>query len=101
MITSILCTLAVITCNPPVPKIEYHTVTAYNLVKEQTDDRPCEGATGENLCEALENGESICAANFVPFNTILQIDGYGACRVADRMASKHSNRVDILYLVPP
>jgi len=93
---NILCTLAVVSCDVKFTTIEQRVVTAYTLSIYETDDSPCIGATGENLCEALERNESICAANFVPFGTILKIDGYGACRVADRTARKYGQRIDIL-----
>lgn len=72
------------------------TVTAYNVgIEAQTDDTPCIGATGEDLCEALERGEKICAANFVKLGTVITIEGYGECIVKDRMARRYSDRVDI------
>ena len=71
-------------------------VTAYNVGdKAQTDSTPCISASGENICRALEQGKKRCAANFVPFGTILYIKGYGACRVTDRMNKRYRNRVDI------
>lgn len=72
------------------------TITAYNVgIEAQTDDTPCFGATGEDLCTALERGEKVCAANFVPLGTLLTIEGYGECVVKDRMARRYSDRVDI------
>lgn len=71
-------------------------VTAYTLSINETDSTPTIGAWGEDLKKALDNGESLCAANFVPKGTILTIDGYGACRVADRMARRNGQKVDIL-----
>lgn len=91
----IFCSLSFVKCDVQ-PIIEQRVVTAYTLSIYETDDTPCIGATGENLCEALERGESICAANFVPLGSILKIDGYGTCRVADRMARKNGQKVDIL-----
>ena len=70
--------------------------TAYNVgVPAQTDNNPCIGATGENLCQLLAQGEKICAANFVPLETKLYIQNYGICVVKDRMNSRFKNRVDI------
>ena len=69
-------------------------VTAYNTLPEQTDGNPCVGAGG-NICEALENGQKICAANFVPLGTKLKIQNYGVCIVLDRMAKRFQNRVDV------
>lgn len=72
------------------------TVTAYNVGDpRQTSDRPCLAAGGEDLCRALAAGEKICAANFVPLGTLLDIESCGICRVADRTAERFENRVDI------
>lgn len=71
-------------------------VTAYNVgVKEQTNDEPCIGATGRNLCRLVARGLKICAANFVDPDTILKIEGYGECVVLDRMNRRFARRVDI------
>jgi 3D (Asp-Asp-Asp) domain-containing protein len=71
-------------------------VTAYNVgVRGQTSDRPCLGATGENLCRLVARGLKVCAANFVAPETILNIEGYGECVVLDRMNRRFAHRVDI------
>jgi 3D (Asp-Asp-Asp) domain-containing protein len=71
-------------------------VTAYNVgVKEQTSDTPCIGASGRNLCELVERDVKVCAANFVPLGTILNIEEYGMCVVLDRMHRRFAHRVDI------
>jgi len=71
-------------------------VTAYNAGDiNQCWGDPCESANGENICLALELGYKRCAANFVPFGTILHIEHYGDCMVTDRMNSRYTNRVDI------
>ena len=71
-------------------------VTAYNVGDPfQTDGSPCIAAGHENLCRALAQGEKACAANFVPLNTLLYIQNYGICRVADRMNRRYENSVDI------
>ncbi|MGB7631632.1 MAG: hypothetical protein WBM29_11220 [Candidatus Deferrimicrobium sp.] len=71
-------------------------VTAYNVgVKGQTDDTPCLGATGENLCRLVARGLKVCAANFVTKETILHIEGYGECVVLDRTNRRFAHRVDI------
>ncbi len=71
-------------------------VTAYNVgVPEQTSDNACIGASGKNLCNLVEAGRKICAANFVALGTILHIDNYGECVVLDRMHRRFSHRVDI------
>ena len=74
----------------------YHYVTAYNVgVVAQTDNTPCIGASGDNLCELVDQGIKVCAANFVPLGTNLEIEGLGTCKVLDRMHARHSFRVDI------
>lgn len=71
-------------------------ITAYNVGDVyQCSGNPCIAANGENICLALEMGYKRCAANFVPFGTILEIEGYGQCMVTDRMNSRYTTRVDI------
>lgn len=72
------------------------SVSAYNVGDvNQCDSTPCTSANGENICLALDLGYKRCAANFVPFGTLLEIEGYGRCLVTDRMNSRFSNHVDI------
>ena len=71
-------------------------ITAYNAGDiYQCSGNPCIAANGENICLALKMGYKRCAANFVPFGTLLEIDGYGQCLVTDRMNSRFAHRVDI------
>ena len=71
-------------------------VTAYNVGDpDQNWGDPCQSANGENICAALDSGSKRCAANFVPFGTILRIAHYGICTVTDRMNKRYTNRVDI------
>lgn len=70
-------------------------VTAYNAGDpNQTDSTPCDGAGG-NICKMLDAGKKICAANFVPMGTLLEIEHYGICEVRDAMNARFKNRVDI------
>lgn len=69
-------------------------VTAYNSVVWQTNDQPCIGAQGTNICDLYQAGENICAANFVPLGTLLEVEGLGTCVVRDRMNSRYHYRVD-------
>jgi 3D (Asp-Asp-Asp) domain-containing protein len=81
----------------------YRTVTAYTSTVEQTDATPCLSANGSNICNMHEEGQTLCAANFVPFGTILALsdteesglDTTIVCIVVDRLASKYPNRVDL------
>lgn len=73
------------------------TVTAYNSVPEQTDGDPCIAADGTDICEALRRGERTCAANCLPFGSVVDVPGFGTCVVRDRTASRYGSRID-LYL---
>ncbi len=71
-------------------------VTAYNVgVRAQTDDDPCVGASGHDICRLVEEGVNVCAANFVDLGTILTIQEFGECIVFDRMNRRYAHRVDI------
>lgn len=70
------------------------SISAYNSVPWQTDATPCIGAQGTDICEIYETGENVCAANFVPLGTILQVEGLGECTVRDRMNARYYYRVD-------
>lgn len=70
-------------------------VTAYNSVEAQTDSTPCIGADGTDLCQRYEKGECLVATNAYPLGTKLEIQGFGACTVADRMNKRYKERVDI------
>lgn len=71
-------------------------VSAYNAGdRNQTDNSPCIGASGVDICNLLDHGICVFAANFVPLGTYLNIDGIGECQVLDRMNKKYPNRVDI------
>lgn len=69
-------------------------VTAYNSVPWQTDDTPCIGAQGTDICAYLEAGSNTCAANFLPLGTVIEVEGLGTCVVRDRMNARYFYRVD-------
>jgi len=69
-------------------------VTAYNSVPWQTDDTPCIGAQGTDICKYLAAGSNTCAANFVPLGTVLEVEDLGTCVVRDRMNSRYYYRID-------
>ena len=73
------------------------TVTAYNSVPEQTDGDPCVAADGTDICLALERGERACAANHLPFGTVLDIGGTFRCVVRDRTATRYGSRIDVYF----
>ena len=78
------------------PPATIREVSAYNVgVGWQTDEFPCIGAMGNDLCELVEAGRKICAANFVALGTILHIEGFGDYVVLDRVNPRYGHRVDI------
>lgn len=70
-------------------------VSAYNSVPEQTDGSPCIAADNSDICKRYQAGECIIATNSKPLGSIAYIDKIGQCTVADRMASRYQNRVDV------
>lgn len=77
----------------PIPLMRV-AVSAYNSVPWQTDDTPCIGAQGTDICVLLDQGLNTCAANFLPLGTMLEVDGLGTCEVRDRMNARYHYRVD-------
>ncbi len=71
-------------------------VTAYNVGDpKQTHSRPCVGAGGDNLCNLVKRGVNVCAANFVPLGSKLNVDKFGECIVLDKMNARFGNRLDL------
>jgi len=61
----------------------------------QCSGDPCISASGDNICDMLREGYSICAANFLPLGTEIHIaGGLGRCLILDRMSKKHPDRID-------
>lgn len=60
-------------------------VSYYTASLDETDDTPCITADGTNICG---NEEKIVACNWLPFDTIVEIDGVDY-RVADRMNRRY------------
>lgn len=70
-------------------------VTAYNAGDPaQTDDSPCIGAYGDNICSILDQGQNVCASNAYSYGSVVSIEGLGECIVLDRMNSRYSDRID-------
>lgn len=79
------------------------TITAYSLDPAQTDDSPCIGAWGDNLCEIQADKEFryyVCASNEFERGTKLRIrENFIVswdCIVLDRMNERYPTRIDIL-----
>ena len=86
-----------------IPVNDKTTFTAYTLSVQETDSSPCIGSANNNLCELRpilrEQGITICASRDLPLNTIIYIEGFGECKILDRMNIRYkgTNRVDILF----
>lgn len=75
-------------------------VTGYTLRPEETDDSPCIGASGRDLCALRAVGVNICASNNISFGTKIRV-GEIECYVLDRMNSRYQNgEVDIVFDSP-
>jgi len=69
--------------------------TAYNAGDPyQTDDTPCIGSSGKNICNILATGTNVCASNEFAKGTVLEVEGLGQCVVLDRMSARYKNRID-------
>lgn len=89
-----LCSLNEISCGKSIEKV---VVSAYNSVKDQTDNTPCISSNGDNICKRYMKGDLICASNAFDLGTWLFIPGYGLCEVADRMNKRYDRRVDVFF----
>lgn len=88
-----LCGLKVVECDSSILR----EVSAYNIGDPaQTDSSPCIGATGENLCAALDRGEKIVATNELPLHSKVEINGE-VYVVKDRMNKRFNHRYDIAF----
>ena len=68
-------------------------VTGYNLVEGQTDETPCIGASGKDLCGEDGHFTVACPRKY-PLGTVFEIDGFFyTCE--DRLAKKYDDRIDI------
>ena len=82
-------------CSPNTPysgETLTRIVTAYNPVKNQTDNTPCISASGLNVCETSKR---IVASNEFRFGTRILIDGR-VYYVEDRMSISYPYRIDLL-----
>ncbi len=74
---------------------ETRETTMYNAGDPfQCDNTPCISASGDNICMLLAQGTNVCAANWLPIGTKIEVEGLGECIVLDRMAKRFSHRVD-------
>lgn len=91
-----LCSLSTVTCDTEADAM-WRIVTAYNVGDPaQTDDSPCIGATGQDLCAALEQGIKVVATNELPLYSKVSINGE-VYTVLDRTNSRYHYRYDIAF----
>lgn len=71
-------------------------VSAYTLSEDETDSRPCETASGLNLCslDLVENRFVACPRHY-PFGTKFEIAGE-VWECQDRMNKRYANKFDLL-----
>ena len=73
--------------------VGYKSISAYNAGDiNQCSGDPCISASGDNICNLLLEGVNVCAANWVLFRTVIEIENVGKCIVLDRMPN--ANNVD-------
>ena len=86
--------------------------TSYNPSVSQSDDSPCTGASGRNLCTAAREGDRVIAVsrnllwrNGGPFkwhDKLRLVSDIPNCRgvfsVEDTLAPRFTNRVDLFFL---
>ena len=80
---------------PKVPNTIRTTLTAYSSTPDQTDDTPFITASNTTV------RDGVIASNFLAFGTKVQIPslfGDKVFTVEDRMAKKHSDKIDIWFL---
>ena len=81
------------------PESQKVHVSMYTSRPEETDDTPCLGAAGKDICVLQAAGEQVCANNDVPFGTIIRIYGLGACTVWDRMNERFTGQGQVDWYV--
>lgn len=69
-------------------------VTMYTSRPEETDESPCIGANGQDVCVLWRNGQNICATNWADKGSVISVEGLGECLVTDKMNSRYHTEVD-------
>lgn len=75
------------------PKVA--SVSAYSSRKQETDDTPEIGATGENLWHLYKKGIHTVASNDYKLGTVLEIGNLGRFIVKDRMNRRYTGKGNI------
>lgn len=83
--------------------ITHVTLTTYNAVKSQCDEQPEITANGTKICyKKLRQGKlKYCAVSrnllcYLPYGSIIEIEGHGRYKVVDTMNARFSHHIDIL-----
>lgn len=79
------------TSAPVIPKTRVMAIlTTYQAVPEQTDKEPCISASGMNVCET--NKRIAACPDYLPFGTLIEIEGLGIYECQDKMAARFRNK---------
>jgi 3D (Asp-Asp-Asp) domain-containing protein len=75
-------------------------VSAYTLGREsETDNSPCIGASGEDMCAMARNGLLMFANNYYKLGTVVCISSVGCGVIKDRMNERYGrNNFDVATL---
>lgn len=83
--------------------ITHVTLTTYNAVKSQCNEQPYVTADGTRICYSkLRQGKiRYCAVSrnllcYIPYGSIIDIEGHGRYKVVDTMNARFSHHIDIL-----
>ena len=91
----LLAPLLMTTSEPGMPSADFHEVrayvTGYNTVPAQTDDTPCIGASGKNICGRRD---AVACPRKIDLGTVVVIRG-ATYTCEDRLARKFDRRFDI------
>jgi hypothetical protein len=94
-ILSFVFPLALTTSDAITPRGDYREiramVTGYNTVPAQTDDTPCIGASGKNICGRRD---AVACPRDIDLGTVVEIRG-AIYTCEDRTARKFNGRFDI------
>lgn len=102
----IICIMALVTSvtfAKDKPFITHVTLTTYNAVASQCDDSPLITADGTKIdIEKLKRGKiKYCAVSrdllrYIPFGSVIHIEGHGYYEVRDTMNKRFKHYIDIL-----
>ena len=102
-IICIMALVASVTFAKDKPFITHVTLTSYNAVVSQCDDSPLITADGTKIdMKKLKRGKiKYCAVSrdllrYIPFGSVIHIEGHGYYEVRDTMNKRFNHYIDIL-----